>query len=66
MNDVSITTKTVLGSGDVHMFHFDNLRDAIIFVDAFEALVRSPELVDDVESTYVEFCDGINTVTTIL
>lgn len=66
MNEVSITTKTVLGSGDIHMFHFENLRDAIIFVNAFEALVKSPELVDDVEATYVEFSDGINTVATVL
>lgn len=66
MNDVSITTKTVLNSGDSHVFHFDSLRDAIIFIDAFETLIKTPELIDDVEATYIEFTDGLNTVTTVL
>ena len=67
MIDIIITTKTVFKSGDIHYFHFDNIKDCIKFIDQFETLVNcSMELNDDIEATYVEFSDGTHTIQTVL
>lgn len=65
-NEIAISTKTVLMSGDIHEFHFDNLRSAISFIDSFEELMKCVDINDDVEATYVSFSDGLNTVETVL